>query len=446
MSAPGASATAKTFTAITVLALVARLLVFWVNGSQAEPLRTLPDSRSYVQSAEDLRGIAGALDGMDWARGMRTPAYPALLASVFSLRLGSPDDLAGVLALQLLLGSLAAGVAFLVAAKLAGPTAGAVAGVLVAIEPSGLAFSNLVMTECLYSLYLVLLVWSFAHALRRPTPGNVVLVGLVLSVAPLIKPAALPLVFVVSLVLLAWPPATRLRRAAAALVLVLALVPAGLWSLRNLNQFGTFQLSMTGGWAQAIFAYHVAVSAQGKGSAEAGEHYWLMEYGEERGLSRGEVETERSRYFGETLRAHPVAAARVWTLTLVRMLGVPDAVLAEQLLEAPPSYTGGSVVSRLRWVAALGLLAPLIVLGMAIAPLAVLALPFLLLRGRAWPREQQATLALIVLVALYHLAIGALVQGLGSRYRAPALPLLAIVAVVAANEAWRLWAERPGAR
>ena len=175
MTAAGASASAKTLTAITVLALVARLLVFWMNGAQAEPVRTLPDSRSYVQSAQDLRGIPGAFDDMEWASGMRSPGYPALIATVFALGLGSPDDLRGVIAVQLLLGALAAGLAYLVAARLAGARAGALAGVLVAIEPSGLAFSNLVMTEALYSLYLVLLAWCFAHALDRPHPRSVVL-------------------------------------------------------------------------------------------------------------------------------------------------------------------------------------------------------------------------------------------------------------------------------
>ncbi len=40
MTAAGASASAKTLTAITVLALDPRLLVVWMNGSHAEPVRT----------------------------------------------------------------------------------------------------------------------------------------------------------------------------------------------------------------------------------------------------------------------------------------------------------------------------------------------------------------------------------------------------------------------
>ncbi len=63
---------------------------------------------------------------------------------------------------------------------------------------------------------------------------------------------------------------------------------------------------------------------------------------------------------------------------------------------------------------------------MAVSVGGVLALPPLVLRARAWPREKQAHLGLLILLILYLLLMSSFVMYQSGRYRVPVIPLLVV--------------------
>src|SRR5437867_2264408 len=88
------------------LALAPRLLVFGMNTQPREARFKEPDSGSYIQAAESLRNRSGFLHPKGSVTWPRLPGYPLLLAACFEAGLASPENLAGAVLIQVVLGSL----------------------------------------------------------------------------------------------------------------------------------------------------------------------------------------------------------------------------------------------------------------------------------------------------------------------------------------------------
>jgi hypothetical protein len=417
---------------LVALALAVRLGVLAVNASHAEPLLSQPDTVSYLMAAQHLRGVDNAFGADDWRRAERPPVYPALLAAVFELGAAAPERLLGAVVVQVAVSSLAAGLAWALVRAGPHPGAAVAAGLLVALEPSGVSSSNVVMSEPLYVVVLLAIALGFARAVPGSRARYVAALALLVGAASLVRPVGLYLPLVLGAVLALWPP-PRLGRRAAAILVAVGLLPALAWSARNAAVEGSFALSTSGAWGQAIFARQVERVAGV--ASDSDPPLWELRYGRAEGLASKRIDAERGEYFASVLRAHPATALKVWTRTFVFMLGVPDNLLAEALLEAPPAYQEGSVRGRLRWLARIGWVGAWIALGMAVSLGGFAAIPWLAWRARGWPREARALVACPALLALYHLALGALIPGLGARYRMPAMPFFAVLLSIGVAEA-----------
>jgi hypothetical protein len=311
-------------------------------------------------------------------------------------------------------------------------------GFAVAIEPSSVAYANLVLTETPYELLLGGLALAFVAA-RRAAPSGLAALALAAGIAPLLRPIGLYLPPVVAAVLAAFPPVGR-RRSVAAVVLVAALLPAAVWSARNQAEVGSFTLSTTTARGLAMFARDVRASIGAPTDVAADDlAVWDHDYGRRRGLSSDEISAARSTYVRETLLAHPVAAARLWARNLIFLVGVPESVLPEQLLEAPPPPPAGAL-ARVAWLLELFPIGVWLLFGMLCAVAGLAAIPIVVARLRALSLEARALAALLAALALYHLALGALLTGQGARYRAPLVPILILFAALAARSAvgWRV--------
>ncbi|HXF51946.1 MAG TPA: glycosyltransferase family 39 protein [Dehalococcoidia bacterium] len=174
------------------------------------------------------------------------PGYPAFLAAIYKVTGGSL--LAGKVA-NAALGAATALLAFLIARRLFGDVAGAVAGVLVAFLPSHALFTALTMSEVFFTFLLALtayltLQWVFGEA--GPRRWQLAALGFLTGVAALTRGelAAFPLVLF--LLFLARSRSWRTALGWTALAVVGMSIAFAPWVLRNRIQMDAWIPGTTG--------------------------------------------------------------------------------------------------------------------------------------------------------------------------------------------------------
>lgn len=171
--------------------------------------------------------------------------YPALLALAFHA-LGHSVVAAGVL--NALLGALAALAVHRMVLAVATPRTALVAGLAVALHPGLVLYAPAIMTEGATAALVAIAAWlAVVQVEPRPaTRGRLVLLGVALGVAGLVRPQSL----------LVAPPFGALAgrwKGAAMAVAVAALVCAP-WVARNAASVGRWTLSTNAGWNLLIGA------------------------------------------------------------------------------------------------------------------------------------------------------------------------------------------------
>jgi len=417
------------------LALAPRLLVFGMNTRPREVRFKEPDSGSYIQAAESLRNRFGLLDPKGRVTWPRLPGYPLLLAACFEAGLASPERLAGAVLIQIVLGSLAvvlsSRAAFWVDSKAATPV-----GILMALEPSSIAYSNVVLSETLYTLGLLAVFCAWRRWLALPEKRSLFLLATLVGLLPLVRPIALYLPFLMFVLLLGLRPPQRGRWWMSLLFLVVSLVPATVLRARNYYYFGSARFDTSGPWAKAIFARSVRELRGERVVSSPATQPWEYAFGEDQGLSATEAMEIQDRYFYQTISAHPVTALERIVLNGFLMMGVPDAELSSLVLKRVPPFTGGKVTARLRWLASLGPLSGLLILGMLISLGGLATLPLLVNYARSGNRVEKGLMACLGALVLYHLVLSSFVGHQGERYRLPMIPLLAISLVAGSSIVW----------
>ncbi|HEX3247576.1 MAG TPA: glycosyltransferase family 39 protein [Chloroflexota bacterium] len=219
--------------AVLLVALALRLAFTFRS-----PVFVTKDSLEYVQPGYGL--VFG--QGFELAQ-RRTPVYPAFIAGVMAL---TGQDLGAIAFIQHLLGVATAAMVFAIGCVAAGPLVGAIAGLLFALSSPQLIYEHYIITEPIFTFFLVASVLAMIVAVRRGTWGWYAGAGMLIGVGALTRPVAqvlLPLVPIyLWLVLRSW------RRAALGTLVVwavsaLLLVP---WSLRNQREYGTAETTSTG--------------------------------------------------------------------------------------------------------------------------------------------------------------------------------------------------------
>lgn len=216
--------------AVFALALVIRLAFL---AAHPRPLQS--DEIDYDRLGWSLAGTGSySIDGHPTA--YRPVGYPAFIAAVYSLAGRHP---AAVRVAQAVLDSGTAVLLFLVFSRRNRP-AGVTAGVLWALLPAAVLFSSQIFSECLLVFALVLFLWLVDRG--GPSRWLAWSTGLLLGALILVKPLVMGF-FAASAPFLVH----RTSGARRLTMLALALLPAGLWILRNTLVMGAPVLSTSVG-------------------------------------------------------------------------------------------------------------------------------------------------------------------------------------------------------
>ena len=175
--------------------------------------------------------------------------YSAFLA-LFYRALGASHAVAAVV--DSLTGAALAVITWLLAREGLSRGRARIAGLIVALHPGMILYAALVMTEPLAALLTLLAFWL---AVRDPKPARGMLLGgLVLGIAALVRPQAL--LCVPFLALLVTPRPSLRALGALVPVCAMALLPILPWTARNCRVMdGCALVSTNGGWNLAIGAF-----------------------------------------------------------------------------------------------------------------------------------------------------------------------------------------------
>lgn len=245
--------------AILVVALALR--VVWVVAVQPDPRDgRLDDTVVHYYTAQYLAEGQGFVT-LEADPAERTPSaatppgYPAALAAVFLL---PGDDVVAGRVLNIVAGlALVAGVYYL-GSRLWDRRAGLIAAGLIAVFPSHIYFSSLLMKETLFAALVVgILAMTLAWTLKeRVSLWLVLLLGVTIAFAGFVRPEGLPFAAVIVLL---WVIVHRNWRRVAmytgALALGMALLMAP-WIIRNQIELNSPVINSTGGGLVLVEAHH----------------------------------------------------------------------------------------------------------------------------------------------------------------------------------------------
>lgn len=365
---------------------------------------TFPDEEQYWTMAQALRQGQPLTDELGF-HATRMPLYPAFL----SLFAGSDEGVVGVRFCHWFIGAAAAVFAALLAARIAGPGVALVAGLLVAADPSCVGLSSLLLTETPYVTTVAALWWvgwPLQLAGRSSQMKRWAAVGALSALAIYLRPSAAGLVLVWVLFLLVRRGFDRQGWAGVvvvAAVVVVSLVP---WAERNRR--------VTGHWCwlthRAGISLYDGVGPQATGASDLGPIKSMP-------AVAGLDEAAWNEYFltesWRSIRADPLRIVRLAGIKLVRTW---SPVLHAKELRSPVIRLAFAVWS-------------MVFFGLAIVGLAEL-------------RKRPGVCVGLLLPVLYLSGLHSLFVG-SVRYRAAAIPMLAVLAAIGAATLWRYLA-KPG--
>ena len=353
----------------------------------------------------------------------RTPGYPLLLALL-------DDNVAAIVIVQALLAGLTVFLAGLVGIRLFNSRVGLLGGALLALDVPSIFSSGMVMSEVLFTFFLVLaaaLIWGSAPDRGRKTgdrkPGPMLgaaTAGLVLGFAVLVRPVAL-LAFVPFAFALV---ARRNWRGLVWMLAAFSLLP-GIWAGRNYLHYRRFSITSIGGY-NLLYANAAAVTGDEQHVSQDSArlelaHEFTAKLATDNPLELAEVMTRKAmsiilhdpiRYMLICLRGVPKVVAGIKSDDLVlRMLGVKVKTTPSSVLLNPGR--GSSSVGLAIWLlAGFELLTSV---GGFLLALASLGL-------RRWRAEKLQ----LLFVGLYFVA--AALPLTDGRFRVPAMPFLYLAA------------------
>ena len=365
----------------------------------------------------------------------RTPLYPVTLASVYWLIGRAPYAVA---ILQCVIGSLTC----LLTARLArlltsSRRVGALAGLLVAVYPLSVLYDNCLLTESLFTFLLLLALLLFATGLRSEGGLRFWLCGLALGLSALCKPIGLYVVGILSLHLILAPRSwgggrlgLRPRLVFTACMCLSLCAVVSPWFARNRLAMGNAGFSTISG-PDALWMRPLAlVRSVGSGRSPGEELNDAMEeFKALANLPTGEL-SYRRKAIDEILGSNPPYwRLHLWGM-LISLLS-PQSSVTGRVLGLDVTHvdmirlygTGGLVPAVSAAFQAKGPYETTYVVFMVIVTAGILALA---VRSLFHLRRSMISVSL-ALVAVYLITVpGAIGDG---RYRVPAMPIFAVLAV-----------------
>jgi len=442
MTRGGGPKTSRAIWLVLAAAFAVRATTFVLAAATtADPkVHHAPDTKAYVALAEELRA-SGRFQRDDTPEIVRTPGYPLfLLPGVMSGTLETTT-----VALQILLSCVTVYLVYRICLALFARAGPALLGALLyALEPLSVVYSNMLLTETLFTFVTVLFLYCLVRYLRGGGLWGLVAAAVALAASVYVRPVSYflpPLVGLGLLVRAGFAGSSRRRRLVeAGVFFVVAMGLVAAWQVRNaaLTGYGGFSAIAD---ANLYFYQAAAVLAAEEDSSYYNvqkkmgyrdEDVYLREHPEQRKWSQA----QRYRYMGargrEILIRYPATYAKIHVKGMARALLDPGAFEYLKLFKAYPQSGGllGVVVDRgvVSAVKALYDEQPLVFwANLALGAVLAVYLGFgaVGLFFRSVRKSTGATAC--VLVVLYFLVFSGGPHALG-RFRHPAMPVICILA------------------
>ncbi len=185
---------------------------------------------------------------------IRAPAYPVLLAAVYSF---SGHSLPAVRWVQALIGALTCLLIYAAGRKFLSERISFLGGVLLAAYPVLIAYTGLILSETLFTFFLAASMYFFARGLVRGDTVSFAGTGILLGSATLTRPTTILFPFLLAAVIFLRMPSFRLRRSLIVFVGFLFIVLP--WTIRNYVVFQTV-IPVATGASVGVFATGYMVS------------------------------------------------------------------------------------------------------------------------------------------------------------------------------------------
>jgi len=402
---------------VIVLAMVCRLLVYAcaLNYDRNDrPTRfafTNPDALTYDQLALNLAQYGVYSESADphalAPAAERGPGYPAFIALVYRVLGHQPQ---AAILLQIILSALTAGIVCIIGYSLGGRVAGLASGLLLAIDLPSIIYANLLLTETLSALIILITVWLLLLGWQASGMRHMFLLlatGVMAGIAAYVRTASVlwPAVLVGCNAIYSRQASRSLKGAAYIVVgFVVVLTP---WVVRNNVIFGEPGFSSGAGNCLLYFNAGVVMSAkQGLRTSDAvsppeRQAAARLAGTPDAAFADSRIKTDMAL---NILRDNKALTARLFVKCFVRTLLGPSRGYLTELFPYP------------------GLVAVLSgALGAFCFVLAIWGVQIMV------HRPEQRALAFLIALSLVYAGAVAFLQGY-SRFRIPYIPLLTLAA------------------
>ena len=185
------------------------------------------------------------------------------------------------------------------------------------IDPGGLVYPKLIMSEILFTVFFLIAMLLIAHYLRKHHWRDLVMVGVILGVGALIRPAIMYFPLVICGVLLFFACKQLKTWLHASLLLLSFMLVISPWLLRNYHYFG--ETIMTGAQSNILINYHVPIVM-----ADA------------KGITRIQATDDINRLVQQTRQEKTAELGR--PLTLVEGFHLEQKIAINELMQYPRIY------------------------------------------------------------------------------------------------------------
>ncbi len=363
---------------------------------------------------------------------LRTPAYPLLLAGLYGIFGIQP---AIIVFAQIALSVATIFIVFKIATLLFHERAGLLAALLLAADPVSAYYTQVLLTETVFTTTISLSLLLLLHALTEPSRWQwSIWASIGLALSTYIRPTSYYLGFILPFIFfLMTRPAIGWRRAAkpALVFLSLYIVLIGGWQLHNYTQTGSIEFSQTKNQylfiakAAAIVATRDNLSLEDAQQRLAAEHF-ASTPPNLRTATRAQLFESQGNYAMALIAEHP--ALFLWTSlrgilvsllgpsNLSHLFGLDNVALRASLLKG--DFSG---FSHSHWTMALGSW----IYGITFLIILYLGILLLFAQGRFYSQG----MVLLIFIVFYILVLSSGPEAY-SRFRAPVMPALCIMAAV----------------
>lgn len=394
------------------------------------PVRIV-DAQSYNQLATGLLETGSYVDEHGRLTSLRPPLYPVIVAGLY--RVFGVENYAAVRAVQSALSLLTVLLVYCLGKDVYSRRTGLWSAAGVCFYPSLLGFNNLLLSETLFTLFVVAVTWAVVLAVKRQSAGWLIATGVLLGLGALTRSILWLFAPLLSVYLFCvWPGRRGKRLALAALPLAVFAATIAPWSIRNTKLQRTFTIIDVMGGRNAMmgnYEYTPLERSWATIGIVKGEHEWFRvlrretpNYSE---LTQGRIDKVAMRHGMRFALSHPgltikrdlVRFFNFWQLERTLAAGAVQGIFGDL-----PKFVVLPAAALICGAYAITLFAA--VFGVLFAP-----------------PEDRRLHALLLLTIVFPCVIHTLIFA-HSRYHLPIVPILMLYAVAAALN-WRaIWARR----